>query len=94
MLAAEIGVSQGKILEWVNRADLYRISGISEEYSDLLEAAGVDTVVELSTRNPENLYEKLSETNTTSELVRQLPGKNQIVNWVRQAKELPRVVTY
>ena len=40
-----------KILKWVNMADLYRIKGVGSEYSELLEAAGVDTIKELRNRN-------------------------------------------
>ena len=29
------------ILEWVNHADLFRIKGVGEEYADLLEEAGL-----------------------------------------------------
>src|SRR5512133_2333822 len=60
-IAKEAGIDEHKILEWVNRADLYRIKGIGSEYSDLLEAAGVDTVVELSKRRADNLTEKMVE---------------------------------
>jgi len=52
-LAQKAGIDKGLILEWVNHADLFRIKGVAEEYSDLLEEAGVDTVVELAQRNPE-----------------------------------------
>jgi len=38
---AESGDISGKlVLEWVNRADLFRIKGVAEEYSDLLEVGG------------------------------------------------------
>ena len=40
-LAEQTGLKEKQILEWVNRADLYRIKGVGEEYSDLLENAGV-----------------------------------------------------
>ncbi len=93
-LAAKTGVSAKSILEWVNRADLMRIKGVGEEYSDLLEAAGVDTVVELSNRKPENLHPKLVETNKEKKLVRQLPGLKQVQAWVEEAKKLPRKVEY
>ena len=43
-LAAATGISGKLILRWVNRADLSRIKGVGEQYADLLEAAGVDTV--------------------------------------------------
>jgi len=88
------GISHKLILEWVNLADLFRIQGIGEEYSDLLEEAGVDTVVELAQRNAENLHQKLVEINQQKKLVRQVPGLSQVTKWVEQAKILPRVVTY
>jgi predicted flap endonuclease-1-like 5' DNA nuclease len=93
-LAQKTGVSDTLILKWVNRADLFRVKGIGEEYSDLLEAAGVDTVPELAQRNPANLYEALEATNAQKKLVRQLPTRVQVESWVDQAKALPRVVTY
>ncbi|MCJ7532936.1 MAG: DUF4332 domain-containing protein, partial [Anaerolineales bacterium] len=77
-----------------NLADLFRIQGIGEEYSDLLEEAGVDTVVELAQRNAENLHQNLVEINQQKKLVRQVPGLSQVTKWVEQAKILPRVVTY
>ena len=93
-LAEKTGISEKLILEWVNLADLFRIKGIGEEYSDLLEEAGVDTVPELAQRNPANLYEALEKTNAQKKLVRQLPTRVQVESWVDQAKALPRVVTY
>lgn len=64
-----------------------------DEYADLLEAAGVDTVPELAQRKPENLYQKLMEVNEAKKLVRQLPTEVQVADWVAQARDLPRVVT-
>lgn len=93
-LAEKIGVSADRILEWVNRADLMRVTGIGEQYSDLLEAAGVDTVAELARRNPENLYQKLVEVNAAKELVRRLPAQAMVADWIEQAKKLERVVSY
>lgn len=93
-IAAKTGISEKLILEWVNLADLFRIKGVGEEYSDLLEEAGVDTVVELATRKPENLYQKLGETNSKKKLVRQLPTQADVEDWVTQAKKLDRIVKY
>lgn len=94
LLAAQSGIPERKLLEWTNRADLMRVKGIGEEYSDLLEAAGVDTVRELALRRPENLYHSVIATNEKSHLVRRPPSLSQIQYWVKQAKELPPVVTY
>lgn len=94
MIVEQTGISSKLVLRWVNMVDLFRIKGVGEEYSDLLEAAGVDTVVELAQRNPENLYKKIVEVNQAKELVRQLPSQGQVENWIAQAKALPRKVTY
>ena len=93
-IAENSGISETLILEWVNHVDLFRIKGVFEEYADLLEEAGVDTVKELAQRNPENLYKKLVKVNEQKKLVRQLPGKSQVENWVAQAKQLDRAVFY
>ncbi len=93
-LAAQTGISEKLVLDWVNRADLFRIPGIGEEYSDLLEAAGVDTVVELAQRRPEVLHARLGDANAARKLVRQLPTLDQVRSWVEHAKSLPRVIQY
>jgi hypothetical protein len=93
-LAEQSGISPKQILKWVNRVDLARIKGISEQYADLLEAAGVDTVPELAQRNAESLLQKLVETNEAKRLVRRLPTLGMVSNWIAQAKELPRVIVY
>jgi predicted flap endonuclease-1-like 5' DNA nuclease len=93
-IAEKAGIPETFVLRWVNHVDLFRIKGVGEEYADLLEASGVDTVPELAQRNPENLYPRLVAVNREKKLVRQLPTQAQVGNWVEQAKRLPRVVTY
>jgi predicted flap endonuclease-1-like 5' DNA nuclease len=93
-IAEKTGVSEKLILRWANMADLFRIKGVGEEYADLLEAAGVDTVPELAQRNPENLHNKLAEVNEAKNLVRRVPTVEEVGGWVGQAKQLPRVLTY
>jgi predicted flap endonuclease-1-like 5' DNA nuclease len=93
-LAKKTGISETIILEWVNMADLFRIRGIGEEYSYLLKEAGVSTVVELSRRNPENLYYTMSGVNEAKKRVRRVPTLNQTIDWIEQAKILPRKVEY
>lgn len=93
-LAELTGISGKLILEWINHADLYRIKGVGSEYADLLEAAGVDTVVELANRNATNLFNKLLAVNEEKNLVRRTPVESQVQEWVDQAKNLPRAVTY
>ena len=93
-IAAAAGIGKALILEWVNHVDLFRIKGVGEEYSDLLEEAGVDTVVELAQRKAENLYAKILEVNARKKLVRRPPSKKMVANWVAQAKKLPRKISY
>ncbi len=93
-LAEKSGISGKLILEWVNHVDLFRIKGVGEEYADLLEASGVDTVPELAQRRADNLHKKLAEINAEKKLVRQLPSENQVQGWIDQAKKLPRKILY
>jgi predicted flap endonuclease-1-like 5' DNA nuclease len=93
-LAEKTGIDRKLILEWVNHADLYRIKGIGQEYSDMLEEAGVDTVVELAQRNPENLFAKITEVNAAKKLVRRPPTQAMVTDWINQAKTLPRMIQY
>ena len=91
-LAERSGISDKLILEWVNHADLCRIDGVGGEYADLLEAAGVDTVVELGQRNAANLAAALEQTNQEKKLVRRVPTEAEVTRWVDEAKGLPRAV--
>jgi predicted flap endonuclease-1-like 5' DNA nuclease len=93
-LAAACGCTTKDILELANRADLARIKGVSGVYSDLLEEAGVDTVKELATRRPDNLYAKITETNDAKKLSERPPTAAMVEDWVKQAKDLPKVLTY
>ncbi|GLK79696.1 DUF4332 domain-containing protein [Methylopila turkensis] len=93
-LAGETGIDERKILKFANMADLMRINGVGEEYSELLEAAGVDTVKELKTRNVANLTKAMAEANETKKLVRLAPSEKTVEKWVEQAKSLPPVMTY
>lgn len=93
-LAKATGFTAKTILEWVNRADLFRVKGIGTQYSDLLEAVGVDTVVELANRKPESLLEAMTKANVKLNKVNQMPGLSNIQAWIKNAKSLKRAVEY
>jgi predicted flap endonuclease-1-like 5' DNA nuclease len=93
-IAEKTGISDALILRWVNHVDLFRVKGVGPEYAELLEAAGVDTVPELAQRNAENLFEKMLAVNAEKKKVRRPPRLEQVQNWVEQAKQLPRVISY
>ena len=93
-LAEKSGISEKRILTFANMVDLFRIQGVGAQYAELLEAAGVDTVVELATRKAENLTKKMEEVNETKKLVRRVPPLKTVEGWVEEAKSLPRVLEY
>ena len=93
-LEEETGISGKLILTWTNHCDLMRIDGIGPQFSELLEAAGVDTVKELKHRKPENLQPKLEEVNEEKHLVRRVPALKEVEKMIAQAGELPAVMEY
>jgi len=98
-ISSDCGIKERTILEWVNRADLMRIKGVSTQYSDLLEAAGVDTVKELSKRRPDNLTAKMGQVNDAAvakgrSIVRRPPSQTEVEKWVAHAKKLRPAVSH
>jgi predicted flap endonuclease-1-like 5' DNA nuclease len=92
--AEKTGIDEGKILSWTNMADLYRIKGVASEFSELLHAAGIDTVKELRTRNAANLHAKMVEVNAEKKLTRVVPNADKVADFVAQAKTLNPVITH
>ena len=88
------GVSEKLLLKWTNMADLMRVPGIGQEFSELLEAAGVDTVKELRKRNSANLLGKMKEVNRIRRLTRRLPAKSMVERWVAGAKKLAPTISH
>ena len=92
--AEATGFDESTLLEWTNRADLMRINGVGEEYSDLLEAAGVDTVKELATRNAANLVEAMTKTNEEKNLTNALPSEEAVQGWIDEADKLDHMISH
>ncbi len=94
-LADATGIGAGQILKWVNHADLWRINGVGSEYSELLEAAGVDSPAELAQRSPANLAITFQEVDAARpNWIRRLPSEETVTDWIAQAKNLPKVVEH
>jgi predicted flap endonuclease-1-like 5' DNA nuclease len=93
-VAKTSGLSEKQLLKWANMADLMRVKGVGSEYSELLEAAGVDTVKELKTRNAGNLAVKMAEVNVLKKLTRTVPSESVVQGWVDQAAGLPAKIKY
>jgi predicted RecB family nuclease len=93
-LAEQTKLDEKQLLRWANVADRMRIKGINKEYSQLLRAAGVDTVKELKYRNPANLAEAMADANKKNKLVRLLPSEKVVARWIDHAKKLPLKISY
>jgi len=89
------GIDHALILEWVNHVDLMRIDGVGSEYSDLLEAAGVDSPPELAQRNAGNLATTIQEVVAARpSIVRRTPSQGEIEGWINQSKGLKKIVEH
>ncbi|MBO5562795.1 MAG: DUF4332 domain-containing protein [Bacteroidales bacterium] len=88
------GIDHGRVLTWVNHADLFRIKGVGPQFSELLEASGVDTVKELRNRNAANLAAKMLEVNEAKHLCKRTPVEKEVQKYIDLAKQLEPVVTY
>ncbi len=93
-VAASSGINETLILTWANMADLLRLWGVTPDWAELLEAAGVDTVKEIKHRVPANLHAKLTEVNAGKNLARTVPSLEMVTSWVEQAKAIPHVITH
>jgi predicted flap endonuclease-1-like 5' DNA nuclease len=93
-LAEKTGIDGSRIMTWVNMADLCRIKGVGPQFSELLQASGVDTVKELRNRRADNLQAKLTEVNAEKKLTRVVPTQDQVQAFIDFAKTLEPVVTY
>lgn len=93
-VSTESGVSEKLLLDWVNRADLMRINGVAEEYADLMEVAGVDTVKELATRNADNLAEALATANAEKKCTDRVPSAETVKKWIDEAGTMEAMVSH
>jgi predicted flap endonuclease-1-like 5' DNA nuclease len=92
-LASATGISEKDLLELANRSDLARINGVGRQYANLLEDAGVDSIPELAQRNPANLLAALEKSAEASGITRK-PRLEDVEDWIKQAKSLPRAVSH
>ena len=94
-LETATGISGLLLLEWVNHVDLMRIPGVGSEYSDLLEAAGVDSPAELAQRNAANLAQTFQEVIAARpSMVRRIPSEATLREWIAAAAAMPKTVEH
>jgi predicted flap endonuclease-1-like 5' DNA nuclease len=93
-VSSSTGLSAGQLLKWSNLADLMRIKGVGPQYSELLEAAGVDTVKELRMRKAESLAQKMEEINDAKHLAKAAPALASVRDWIAQAQRIDPKITH
>jgi len=93
-IAEATGISEKLLLSWANLADLMRIKGIGPQFSELLEAAGVDTIKELRTRNATNLAKKMAETQQAGRISGSAPSESQVAEWIQAAGSTDPIITH
>jgi predicted flap endonuclease-1-like 5' DNA nuclease len=71
-----------------------RINGVSEEYSDLLDEAGIQNIPDLAKSDPEDLLAKILEAAEKKNIVKRPPSLKVVTKWIEQAKKLPKVIEY
>ena len=94
VISETVGVAENRVLEWIHKADMMRVKGISTQYSELLEAAGIDSIRKLRRSRSAQLHKALANANDSHRkpLVKRMPSQDQLSDWIRQAKGLPHIV--
>ncbi len=94
VISETVGVAEKRVLEWINKADLMRVKGISTQYSELLETVGVDSIRKLRRSRSAQLHKALVDANKNHRkpLVRRMPSQDQLKYWLEQAKQLSQIV--
>ena len=66
------------------------ISGIGEEYSDLLHSAGISDINQFLSADVKLLYSKLIALNREQQIVRRLPSPQALSRWQDEARRISR----
>ena len=88
-LAVKAGISPGKILSWVKRIDPFHGIDKKGKYIKLLKAAGIDSITELKTYDPLDLFELLVEVNQGKKFVKKPPSPRRVEELIKAAGKLP-----
>jgi predicted flap endonuclease-1-like 5' DNA nuclease len=88
-VAVKTKISEKMIDKWQEHANLMKIDGIGPEYADVLNQIGIDSVKELSKRDPQGVLDKIIEFDKGKpNVIRKLPTLVNVKNWVVQSKKM------
>lgn len=80
-LAAETGIGEKYLTQWVAMADLMRVKGIGRQYGELLMAIGVDSGHKLLTMTARELVRQMEEHRKAKKLVGGVPKLVEVEQW-------------
>ena len=84
-LSVATGIPPERLLGWANHAELSALDGVGHDYATLLEAAGVNCLVELVRRDPEHLADSIADLIAARAAPRHVPAAGEVVAWIAQA---------
>ena len=93
-MAARSGLPAEEIVKFVHYAELFRINGVAAHTAGLLQAAGIETVLELAKSSASHLHVKLQQAHDAKKEKGKAPTEKQVADWIEAAKALPQIVTY
>ena len=93
-LALAARVELDGLTELVCRADLARVRGTGFVFSHMLMQLGVTDVALLAEQDPFTLHQRLQQHNAVTRTARRSPTRAEVQEWVEQARNLPRLVTF
>jgi predicted RecB family nuclease len=84
-LVEATAINYQEMINLVQKADLFRIQGITISHLQLLQELNIKNSQDLSQQFPETLYDKLVHTHRQKQLKSQLPNLSLVRSWVAQA---------
>lgn len=87
LLAADLGISDETLMTLLGRADLLRVPGVGPVYSELLIAAGINSMADLRTAGP-GLVDRLAKA-AHALGVKARPTADEVAGWISAAHALP-----
>ena len=86
------GVTPETLVRLVRMADLMRIPGINEAHTQLLDALGAGSIVDLGRQTAPTLIKAMRRKNVELTLVRSVPPESTVARWIAEARSLPIVL--
>lgn len=84
-LADDVGAKPAQVQTWGDHAQLWPLSGMTEEYFRLLNGVGIKSRQSLAQQSPKALTQALADRNSKDGLVSEAPGAQLVATWVKEA---------